>query len=222
MEENAPDTPGLVLLNDIEARLLGCLIEKAALTPDVYPMTVNAVVVASNQKTSRDPIMEVEPGAVGHALRQLEDKGLVRVIHTSRALRYEHRVDDAYVVTVRQRAVLCMMLLRGPQTLNELFTRTDRLAQFPDLDEVKNTVERLCQRTPAMAVRLGRAPGQREDRYMHLLCGPVSADQYAAEARDAPSSGREDLSDRLARLEAELAELRGQVAELKQRLEPLL
>ena len=211
MEEAQPAVAEFQPLTATEARVLGCLIEKASLTPDVYPMTVNALVAASNQKTSRDPLMELEPGTVGHTVRQLEDKGLVRVIHSSRALRYEHRVDDAWVVTVRQRAVLCMLMLRGPQTLNELFTRTDRLAQFPDLDEVRNTVERLCQRTPPMAVRLGRAPGQREDRYMHLMCGPVSAEQYSMDADDAPRPSRDGLAERVATLEREMAELKARL-----------
>lgn len=211
MDEIDPPPAEPASLTPTEARVLGCLIEKAALTPDVYPMTVNALVVAANQKTSRDPLMELEPGAVGHTLRQLEDKGLVRVIHSSRALRYEHQVDAAWVVTVRQRAVLCMLLLRGPQTLNELFTRTERLAQFPDLEEVRATVERLCQRSPPMATCLGRASGQREDRYMHLLCGLVSLEQFASAAEESVRPGRSDLLERVERLERELEELKARL-----------
>lgn len=205
----------LLLLSPIEARLLGCLVEKAATTPEVYPLTLNAAQLACNQKTNRDPLMNLEPGAVGHALREMEDKGLVKVVHNSRALRYEHRIDSAYTVTTRQRALLCVMLLRGPQTLAELHTRTERLAQFPDLDEVRSTLDRLAQRSPALVVRLGRGPGQREDRYMHLLCGPVSAEQWNSAAASSPSSRNSGLEDRVDQLERTVEELRSEIAELR-------
>jgi len=205
----------LLLLSPIEARLLGCLVEKAATTPEVYPLTLNAAQLACNQKTNRDPLMNLEPGAVGHALREMEDKGLVKVVHNSRALRYEHRIDSAYTLTTRQRALLCVMLLRGPQTLAELHTRTERLAQFPDLEEVRSTLDRLAQRSPALVVRLGRGPGQREDRYMHLLCGPVSAEQWNSAAASSPSSRNSGLEDRVDQLERALEELRSEIAELR-------
>ncbi|MEO7325591.1 MAG: YceH family protein [Dokdonella sp.] len=206
-------------LNPIEARILGCLVEKAAITPEVYPLTVNAIVAASNQKTSREPVMHLETGAVAHALRVMEDKGLVKVAPISqRALRYEHRFDTIYGVTARQRAVVCVMLLRGPQTLAELLTRTDRLAEFPGLDDVRDTLERLIQREPAFVIKLGRGSGQREDRYMHLLCGPVDADAFAAATPSPASTSRADVNERIARLEAEVETLRDELAGLHQRL----
>jgi uncharacterized protein YceH (UPF0502 family) len=206
-------------LEAIEARILGSLVEKASTTPEVYPLTVNAIVAACNQKTSREPVMHVEPGTVAHALRVMEGKGLVKVAPASqRALRYEHRFDATYGVTARQRAVLCVMLLRGPQTLAELLTRTDRLAEFPGLDDVRDTLERLIQREPAFAVRIGRGSGQREDRYMHLLSGPVAADAYAASAPAPASTSRSDVNDRLERLEEEVERLRSELAGLNQRL----
>jgi uncharacterized protein YceH (UPF0502 family) len=209
-------------LDPVEARVLGCLVEKASITPEVYPLTVNAAVAACNQKTSREPVMNLETGAVAHALRVMEGKGLVKVATASqRALRYEHRFDAIYGVTARQRAVLCVMLLRGPQTLAELLTRTDRLAEFPGLDDVRDTLDRLIQREPAFAVRLGRGSGQREDRYMHLLAGPVSAAAFASStASSSPSSSpsRSDINERMARLEAEVDTLREELASLRQRL----
>ncbi|MEO5626809.1 MAG: YceH family protein [Dokdonella sp.] len=209
-------------LNPIEARILGCLVEKAAITPEVYPLTVNAIVAASNQKTSREPLMHLEPGAVAHALRVMENRGLVKVAPASqRALRYEHRFDTTYGVTARQRAVLCVMLLRGPQTLAELLTRTDRLAEFPGLDDVRDTLDRMIQREPAFAVRLGRGSGQREDRYMHLLCGPVSADAFASATPTPASATRSDVNERIARLEAEVETLRDELAGLHKRLDTL-
>ena len=207
-------------LDAIEARILGCLVEKAALTPEAYPLTENALVVACNQKTSREPVMQLEPGTVAHALRAMEGRGLVKVAPSSqRVLRYEHRFDAAFGTTARQRAVLCVMLLRGPQTVSELMTRTERLGAFPSLDDVRDTLERLIQREPALVVCLGRAPGQREDRYMHLLCGPVDAEAYAAAAGASATLPRAELAERIERLEAELAELRGEVAALRARLD---
>jgi len=209
----------LAPLDASETRILGCLIEKAAITPEVYPLTVNAVVSACNQKTSREPVMHLETGAVAHTLRQLEDRGLVKVAPSSqRALRYEHRFDAIYGVTARQRAALCVMMLRGPQTLAELLTRTERLTDFPGIDDVRDTVDRLIQREPALAVRVPRGPGQREDRYMHLLGGPVDIDAYASAApRSAPARG-DEVEERLAHLESEVAALKDELAALRTRL----
>ncbi len=192
------------LLEPIEARVLGCLVEKAATTPETYPLTLNAVVAACNQKTNRDPILELEPGAVGHALRQLEGKRLVAGSLSARASRYEHRMDQALNITPRQRALLAVMMLRGPQTVSELFTRCERLADFGALDDVRATLDRLAQREPPFAVCIGRASGQREDRYMHLLCGEVSVEQFARSesAPAASSSGNGDLVARISQLES--------------------
>lgn len=216
---NEPST--LQPLDAIEARILGCLIEKAAITPEVYPLTLNAIVAACNQKTSREPVMNLEPGAVGHRLRELENRGLVKVAPASqRALRYEHRFDTIYGVTARQRAVLCALLLRGAQTLNELHTRTERLADFPSLDDVRDTLDRLLQREPAYAVRIGRGAGQREDRYMHLLAGEVDVESFAAQAASALSaSSRTDLADRVERLEAEVQSLREELDAVRRQVE---
>jgi uncharacterized protein YceH (UPF0502 family) len=134
---------------------------------------------------------------------------------SQRALRYEHRFDAAYGVTARQRAVLCALLLRGAQTLGELFTRTERLADFPSLDDVRDTLDRLIQREPAFAVRIPRGPGQREDRYMHLLGGPVDVAAHAATAPPAPSLREGGLESRVEALESEIAALKDQLAALK-------
>jgi uncharacterized protein YceH (UPF0502 family) len=215
---SGPAAPPL-LLQPIEARILGCLVEKAAITPEVYPLTVNAVVAACNQKSSREPVMHLETGTVAHALREMEGRGLVKLAPASqRALRYEHRFDAIYGMTARQRAVLCVMLLRGPQTLGELLTRTERIAAFPAIDDVRDTLDRLIQREPAWVVRLGRGPGQREDRYMHLLSGAVDVDAFVTSTIPTASTTRADLSERVERLEAELQALRGEVAELRDRL----
>ncbi|WP_018973928.1 YceH family protein [Rudaea cellulosilytica] len=204
-------------LSAIEARILGSLIEKAAITPDIYPLTVNAVVQACNQKTSREPIMHLDTGEIGHALREMEAKGLVKLDpFAQRAARYTHCLDAVYGVMPRQRALLCVMLLRGPQTLSELHTRCERLADFPALDDVRDSLDRLLTREPALVVRIPRSGGQREDRYMHLLCGAVDVDAYAAAAAiHSPSFGASsELVDRVAKLEEEVAALKAQLETL--------
>jgi uncharacterized protein YceH (UPF0502 family) len=219
---NAAAAPGLTLLTPLEARVLGCLIEKAATTPEAYPLTLNAAQLACNQKTSREPVMNAEPGAVGQALRTLEDKRLARVVHGARALRYEHTADATLNLTTRSRAVLALLLLRGPQTQNELLARSERLADFPDPAQLGDTLDRLIAREPALVVRIGRGPGQREDRFMHLLGGPVSIEDLApARAPRGDERGErggelqariESLEQRVEALEAEVAELRAKLA----------
>ncbi|MFZ2234917.1 MAG: DUF480 domain-containing protein [Dokdonella sp.] len=218
-------TPALVPLDPGEARIIGCLIEKQATTPDTYPMTLNAVVVACNQKTSRDPMMELEPGAVGHSLRQLEGRGLVGASMGARSTRYEHRFDRHYEVTPRQRALLAMLMLRGPQTVNELYTRCERLADFPDADEVRVQLERMSQRVEPLVICVGRGSGQREDRHMHLLCGADHASERSEQmAESGRGSARGDhasdrqrdsgLTDRVEALEREVESLKQMVEEL--------
>ena len=204
-------------LNANEARILGCLIEKEATTPEVYPLTANAVVVACNQKNNREPVLELELGEVGHALRAMTDKGMVRVVDGARAQRYEHRFAQAWSVTTRQQALLAVLLLRGPQTLAELHTRSERLAAPADLEDVRFALERLTQRAHTLVVNLGRAAGQREDRYMHLLCGPVSAADFAVATDDAPApSKRGGFEARLEALEAEVDALRRELDALRE------
>ena len=200
----------MVQLNEIEARVLGCLVEKSLTTPDLYPLTMNALVNACNQKSSRDPVMNVEIGEVGHALHTLQEKNLARVEHGARTLRYAHTADAALNLTPRSLAVIALLLLRGPQTLGELYTRSDRLADFPEVAALGDTLERLIAREQPLVMRIGRGAGQREDRYMHLLGGPLSAEMLApagANAEREPSR-LQALESRVEALEQALAELR--------------
>lgn len=220
METQPPTSvPPDDLLSATEARILACLIEKQATTPENYPLTANAVVLACNQKTNREPVLELEPGEVGHVLRQLEDRRLVRAIHGSRAQRYEHRFTTTYSLTAKQQALLALMMLRGPQTLAELQTRSERLATFSDIEDVQQTIERLAQRAPALVIRLGRMAGQREDRYMHLLCGPIDSASYAQMAASSATLRRGDLEARVEVLEQALQTLTEQIAALQQKLD---
>jgi uncharacterized protein len=206
----------LQTLDPVQARVLGCLIEKSLTTPEQYPLTQNAAVVACNQKTSREPLMELEPGAVGHALRTLEDRHLVKVVHGARALRYEHTADQGLAITPKQRVLLALLMLRGPQTVAELLSRSERMLRFHDLDDVRTTLERLCQREPALVVQLPRAAGQREDRFVHLLCG--EPDLSSLPAPSASAAARGALESRVQDLEQELSALAERIAALESRL----
>jgi uncharacterized protein YceH (UPF0502 family) len=201
-----------LLLTAVEARVLGCLIEKAATTPDVYPLTLNALQLACNQKSSRDPIMNVELGETGHALHTLQDKKLARVEHGARVLRYAHTADSTLNLTQRPLAVVALLLLRGAQTAAELYTRSERLADFPDPESLGDTLQRLLAREPALIVRIGRGAGQREDRYMHTLAGPVSIE-------NAPSRNETREPTRVAALESRIEVLEQEVAELRRLLQ---
>ena len=208
-----------LVLTIAEARVLGCLIEKEATTPDAYPLTVNAVQVAANQKTARDPVLAPNVGDVNHALRQLEQKNLARQVFSSRAERYEHRADKALDLSKQQLALTGLLLLRGPQTVHELLARSERLASFNDADDVRHHLDRLIQRQPALVQQIPRGPGQREDRYVHLLSGAV--DVAAVTARIASSTSTSEtpphaLEARLQALENDVAELRAALAALAQ------
>lgn len=207
-------TEPTALLSAIEARILGCLIEKEATTPEQYPLTLNAIHLACNQKTNREPIMDLSLGEVGHCMRQLDPRGLVRSQHGARAERYEHRVNTVFSLTKQQQALICVLMLRGPQTLSELMTRTERLASFSDLDEMKHALERLSQRENALVERIPRASGQREDRYVHLLCGPVDHSQLPA-AKTSSVSSSAGLEERIAQLEERLAIVEQELKMLK-------
>jgi uncharacterized protein YceH (UPF0502 family) len=206
----------LVVLAVAEARVLGCLIEKEATTPDAYPLTVNAAHVAANQKTARDPVMALNLGDVNHALRQLEQKGLAKQVFSSRAERYEHRADKALDLSRQQLTLMGLLLLRGPQTVHELLARSERLASFADADDVRHHLDRLIARQPALVQQIPRGSGQREDRYVHLLSGAV--DVAAVSARIASSSSAETASPAL---EARVQALENEIAELREKLAAL-
>jgi uncharacterized protein len=195
-------------LDVAEARVLGCLIEKESTTPDNYPLTQNATVSACNQKSSRDPVMKLDPGRVGQALRSLERRGLVKSEYGARASRYGHTADRVLEMTPAQRTVIGLLILRGPQTAAELFTRSERLHSFDDTDEVLYTLERLAARDAPMVVQLPRQPGQRGERFMHRLCGEVEAGQAVTAASiDEPDTPASEVFERLEALETRVAEL---------------
>ena len=201
-------------LNSTEIRILGSLIEKQATNPETYPLTLNALVLACNQKTSREPAMNLTQGQVGQSLRALEGRGFTRLVMGSRADRWEHKADKALELVPAQVVLLGLLFLRGPQTLNELLTRSSRMHDFEDTDQVQHQLERLIARE--LALLIPRQSGQREDRYTHALGDPadietiMAARQHPSE-RSSPSGVSlerfEALEARIAALEARLAEL---------------
>ncbi len=204
------------VLSDVEARVLGALVEKDITTPDYYPLSLNALVNACNQKNNRDPVMNLEEGAVRDALNGLHNDGLAGPAGgaDSRVTKYEHRLQETFNFSRGETAVLCVLLLRGPQTPGELRGRTERMHRFEDLDAVQASLQKLMQREPPLAVVLPRQPGTKEFRYAHLLSGEVEAGELPP-PRVVSTSGDDQ---RVSRLEEAVPALQNEVAELKQQL----
>jgi uncharacterized protein len=203
------------VLNEIEARVLGSLVEKDLTTPDYYPLSLNALVNACNQKNNRDPVMSLDEDSVRQALATLQEKRMAGPASgaDSRVPKFEHRLQELYNFDRREIAVLCVLLLRGPQTPGELRGRTERMHRFEGLDEVLSTLQRLTERQPSLVKMLARVPGTKEARYAHLLAGELES--WEPPAAPALASISEDGS-RVRRLEVELEELHKEIAELKQ------
>lgn len=199
-------------LNALELRVLGCLMEKQLLTPDAYPLSTNALQAAANQKSSREPVMSLDPSAIASTLKSLEQKGLARLVSGSRVERYEQTAARQFSMTMPQSALVAMLMLRGPQTLNELLIRTDRMASFRSADAVREELDMLMGKRPPLVKEIGRAPGQREDRFAHLLAGDVDVSAIPAPApRAAPSSATAELEERVRTLEEEVARLKARL-----------
>ncbi|MGB9029161.1 MAG: YceH family protein, partial [Acidobacteriaceae bacterium] len=226
-----------IILSAHEARVLGALIEKEATTPEYYPLSVNALANACNQKNNREPVMQLDETDIRRALNRLQDHQLVAAVRDSRVAKYEHRLQEVFNFTRGETAVLCVLLLRGPQTPGEIRSRTERIHHFEELDDVLAVLEKLAQREPPLVAALPRQPGSREIRYAHLLSGepvvtpqPIAATpqptaptaQYIAATEDStPSASISSDHERLLGLEAEVATLRQEVAELKAQLAAL-
>ncbi len=213
-------------LNDVEARVIGCLIEKSVVTPDQYPLTLNALTNACNQKSSRDPVMNLTQGEVQHTVRDLSEKHLVRVDENfkSSTEKYVQRFCNTRYSDLQfddaQRAIVCLMLLRGAQTPGELRSRSGRLHAFADNAEVVVALESLINREgEPLVVKLPRTQGRKDAEYTHLFCGPVDVDAFAAQATEARASASParssvaDLEERVSALEAEVARLKESLGE---------
>ena len=207
----------IILLDEAETRVLGSLVEKELTTPEYYPLSLNALVNACNQKSNRDPAMNLGEDSVREALRTLEKKGLAGPADNmvSRVSKYEHRLQEAYNFTRHEIAILAELLLRGPQTPGELRSRADRMHKFDDLGIVQSTLRRLMEREPPLVKVLPRQPGTKEARYAHLLGGDVEAPSVEA-APGAAAAGGSSSSERIARLEGQVEKLESDIADLKQ------
>src|SRR5690554_619848 len=195
------------MLSSIEARILGALMEKQLATPDAYPLTLNSLVLACNQKTSREPVTNFESGEIQRCLSHMQDKKLIDIDYRSRAQRYDQRLTRVLSLDKAAQAVVNVMMLRGPQTLAELLTRTQRMFEFSSLDVLEEKMEQLCAKTHPIVVRIPRQVGQREDRYMHLLCGQPDLDTLAALASGSRKGGSSELNERIEKLEQQVATL---------------
>jgi uncharacterized protein YceH (UPF0502 family) len=204
-----------IVLSDVEARVLGCLVEKDITTPEYYPLSLNALVHACNQKSNREPLMNLEEDVVRQALRALGDQVLARSASgDSRVAKYEHRLADTFNFTRPETAILCELLLRGPQTPGELRSRAERMHPFEDLSVVQSTLKHLMEREPPLVKLLPRQPGNKEARYAHLLSGDVEV-REAPQVKEAAISSSATENARMTGLESEVAGLQKDVANLK-------
>lgn len=206
-----------IILTSVEARVLGSLIEKEITTPDYYPLSLNALINACNQKNNREPVMGLDEEAVRSALDGLQAKRLAGPVNSadSRVTKYEHRLQEVFNFNRREIAVLCVLLLRGPQTPGELRGRTERMFRFEELSDVQSTLQHLIERDPPLVRMLPRQPGTKESRYMHLLSGDT---EPASAVMQKPGVGtiEADSNDRIAALEEDIARLRSELTELRE------
>ena len=207
------------VLSPVAARVLGSLVEKEITTPEYYPLSLNALANACNQKNNREPVMNLDEDQIRQALHQLEDDGLAGPARgtDSRVAKYEHRLQEVFNFTRGEIAVVCVLLLRGPQTPGELRGRGERMHRFEELSDVQSALQRLMQREPPLVKVLPRQPGTKEARYAHLFSGEPAEGFGTSEVAESSGTGSS-----LGQMEAEIAALREEVAELRAQVEKVL
>ncbi len=210
------------ILNEVEVRVVSSLVEKQLTTPEYYPLTLNALIQACNQKTNRDPVVSFDEAEVMRALESLREKNLVYVFYgsSSRVPKYKHMLPEVFNLNERQTALLCVLMLRGAQTVGELRERANRLAEFKTLDEVEEALKSLIEKeSQPLVTKLTRQPGQKEARYAHLLAGDVVAGNQADKIHAVDSAtDSTDETERVSRLEREVENIRAEVGELREQL----
>lgn len=220
------------LLTDIEARVLGCLIEKQVTTPDSYPLTLNSLMLACNQKSNRDPVVEYDDVTVVKGLDGLRDKKLAMMIGLdgARVPKYEHNCDYTLPMPPPELALLCVLMLRGPQTAGELKARSERLHAFAGVEEVDATLSRMAEQPTPLVVKLPRQPGKRESRYAHLLCGePVLPETTGTQPQpeaarlelEASNSRMDDMAEQITQLQEKITAMQKQLTEQRAIIEKL-
>ncbi len=205
------------ILNETETRIIASLVEKQLTTPEYYPLTLNALVNACNQKSNREPVVSYDDKTVTDVLERLRDRNLVYVFYgaSSRVPKYKHMLPSVYELEPAEVAVMCVMMLRGPQTLGELRTRTERLYQFEGLGEIQETLDGLIRRSDPLVVKIDRQPGQKEARFAQLLNGEFDVEAFAAAVATHRVSGSAD-NQRIEKLEEEVTNLRTEIESIKQ------
>jgi uncharacterized protein len=214
-----------IKLTPAEARVLGALIEKEVTTPDYYPLTLNALMNACNQRSNREPVMDMDEDDTRQALHGLENKQLAGRARSAdgRVTKYEHWLGEAFNFSRAETALICVLLLRGPQTPGELRSRTERMHRFEEIADVLAGLQKLTEREPSLVALLPRQPGSREARYAHLLSGPVELIHMPANVAPVQdqTATLPEQDDRIARLESTVAELQGEVAALRKKIDDL-
>ncbi|HTF95085.1 MAG TPA: YceH family protein [Cellvibrio sp.] len=220
METTDTQTEDQAMLSAMDARVLGALMEKQLTTPDQYPLTLNSLQLACNQKTSREPVSNYESGALQRCVSELQDRQLIAVDYGARAARYDQRLTRVLSVDKATQAILTVLLLRGAQTVAEILTRTQRMFDFGSPQALEEKLQSLCVKTKPLVVHIPRLPGQREDRYTHLLCGKPDLAAIAAmqNASNSTSRGNDEhsaqLEQKIQQLESRIDLLEKQVATL--------
>jgi len=214
-----------IVLSAAEARVLGALVEKEVTTPEYYPLTINALINACNQRSNREPVMNLDEDDVRQALHGLEELQLAGRARSAdgRAAKYEHWLGEAFNFSRAETALVCVLLLRGPQTPGELRGRTERLQHFDEIGEVMAALQKLMEREPPLAAVLPRQPGTKESRYAHLLSGPVESVVFTPEPASTRREAVQDTGqeERIAQLEATVAELRSEMNALRAKIDDL-
>jgi uncharacterized protein YceH (UPF0502 family) len=198
------------MLTPVEARVLGCLMEKQRTTPNNYPLTLNALVQACNQKTGREPVMNLDVGEIGHTVNLLRDRGLIKVGGLGRTERYHHSLAQKLELNAQEQAIMCVLILRSAQTANEIRTHSARLAEFASLAELEEKLDGLVHREPALIVKWPRGEGRREERYAQLLCGDVKPESWPSGQKSRVAAEQ----DRMLALQQEVSNLRAEVDKL--------
>ena len=209
MSDDAVD----VMLSANEARVLGCLMEKQSTTPEYYPLTLKALTAACNQKSSRVPVMSLSEAQVGGVVNGLRTQGLVTARMDGRVDRFEHHLSRKLGITSKERAIICVLMLRSLLTLNEIRINTSRMVEFESNDEIQAVLDGLIERDEPLVIRIPRGPGQREDRFAQLLCGEPDTEIPQRAASPSPSAGNAG-SDRITQLENKVTELKAELQRL--------
>jgi uncharacterized protein YceH (UPF0502 family) len=204
-------------LNEIEVRVLGSLVEKQLTTPEYYPLTLNALTAACNQKSNREPVMSLGETEIQAAIDRMRDLNLVYLFYGSgsRTVKYKHMLPSVYELDPAGTAVMTVLMLRGPQTIGEIRDRTGRLFEFRDLNEVQAALDELSKRDEPLIVKLERQAGQKEARYAHLLSGEIDVSKLPAPAERAAGGGNSASGERIEKLEGEVERLSSELAEFK-------